>query len=459
MLKDKSVKLKSQEMDLTTGVLWKQILVFSIPLMMSNLLQVLFNISDIAVVGKFAGPSALGSVGSTTILVMLLTGIIIGVSGGINVLVALAIGLKSEKDIRETVHSAAIISVVMGVLLLLSGVLFARPVLVLLHTKEVLLEGAVSYLQIYCLGMPALALYNFGNAVFSAAGNTKKPLVYLIFSGVINIILNLFLVIVCHMGVYGVAIASIVSQYLSAVLIVRDLFQSKEFYGLQIRALKLTHQKTLQLLKLGVPAGLQMAIFCIANLFVQMGVNSFDATVVAGNSAAANADNLVNDIMTAFYTACASFMGQNIGANQRSRIKKSYLLSLFYSFTIALLIGGLLVLFGKQFLLLFTSDEAVAAAGMERLTIMGLSYCFSAFMDCTISASRALGKAFIPTVIVILGSCVFRVIWIYTIFAYYQTTTALYLLYIFSWTITAVAEIIYFIHAYRNKMRELPALV
>lgn len=454
MTKDKIMSKQLNKVDLTTGTLWKQILTFSIPLMLSNLLQVLFNISDIAVVGKFAGPIALGSVGSTTILVMLFTGILIGIAGGINVLVALSLGLKSSKDVSETVHSSAIISIITGVILFGAGLLFSRNILVLLHTKPELLEGAVSYLRIYCLGMPALAIYNFGNAVFSAAGNTKKPLIYLVISGVVNVILNLFLVIVCHLGVYGVAIASIAAQYLSAFLIVRDLFRSKELYGMRMSSLKLTKTKSLQVLQLGIPAGLQSAVFSIANLFVQTGVNSFNATVVAGNSAAANADNLVYDIMAAFYTACASFMGQNIGAGKRSRVKKSYLLSLAYSFLVALLLGGLLVLFGKQFLSLFTNDEMVAAAGMERLTIMGLSYCVSAFMDCTIAASRALGKTFMPTVIVISGSCVFRVIWIYTIFAVYRTTTALYLLYVFSWTITSIAEIIYFIYAYKKYMNE-----
>lgn len=449
-LDKKNINKKKKEIDLTTGVLWKQILVFSIPLMMSNLLQVLFNICDIAVVGKFAGSYALGSVGSTTTLVTLLTGILIGIAGAINVLTALSIGLKSPRDIEETVHSAAIISLIAGLGLLVGGLCFSRMILELLHTKEELIDGAASYLRIYCLGMPALALYNFGNAVFSAAGNTRKPLVYLIIAGIVNALLNLFLVIVCHLSVYGVAIASIVSQYLSAFLIIRDLHHTEELYRLNPAKLKLSDRMTRQILRLGIPAALQSTIFCVANLFVQTGVNSFNATIVAGNAAAANADNLIYDIMAAFYTACASFMGQNIGAKKEERVRKSYFLSVFYSFAIALLLGGLLVLFGRQFLSLFTSEEDVVMAGMERLTIMGMSYCVSSFMDCTIAASRALGKTFVPTVMVILGSCVFRVAWIFTIFALYRTTTSLYLLYVFSWSITAVAEILYFRRAYRQ---------
>lgn len=446
--------MKVNDKNLTTGVLWKQILAFSVPLMLSNLLQVLFNISDIAVVGKFAGPLALGAVGSTTTLVSLYTGMLIGLSGGINVLTALAIGHNCKKDIKETVHTAGLISLIAGILLMLFGIISCEQILELLKTKSRLMEGAVSYLHIYFLGLPALAMYNFGNAVFSAAGDTKRPLKYLTISGVLNVILNLIFVIVCNMNVYGVALASVIAQYLSGFLIVRDLFGSQELYGMHWNELRIAKDKAKRILKLGLPAAVQVAIFCIANLFVQVGVNSFNATVVAGNSAAANADTLVYDIMAAFYTACGSFMGQNIGARKKNRVWRSYLLSLLYSFLIALILGGLLVIFGQQFLSLFTSDKAVLDAGMERLNIMGLSYCISAFMDCTIAASRALGKTMIPTAIVILGSCIFRIAWIYTIFAYFQTTTSLYLLYVFSWTITAIAEIIYFSRIYKKSMSE-----
>lgn len=306
--------------DLTRGPLARQIWLFSLPLMASNLLQVLFNMADVAVVGRFAGPTALGSVGSTTTLVALFTGILIGLSGGINVLVALAVGADNRRDVEETVHTALIISGSIGALLLAAGALFAPDILVLLHTKEELLPGAVSYLRIYLLGLPALAVYNFGNAVLSSVGDTKSPLRYLSIAGVLNVALNLFFVLVCRLDVQGVAIASIISQYTSAFLILRHLFACGEVYGLRREKLHLSGDKAVRILRLGVPSGLQNAIFYVANLFVQMGVNSFDATVVAGNSAAANADNLVYDMMAAFYTACGSFMGQNYGAKRKERV-------------------------------------------------------------------------------------------------------------------------------------------
>ena len=442
--------MSNKTSDLTTGVLGKQILLLSLPLMFSNLLQVLFNISDIAVVGKFAGAYALGSVGSTSILLTLFLAVPLGMGGGINVLTALAIGSRSKKDVSETIHTAAIISLNAGILLLALGMFFARDLLTLLNTKEELIEGAVAYLHVYFLGMPAVALYNFGNAVFSAAGNTRKPLVYLSIAGVVNVILNLFFVIVLKIDVCGVAAASAISQYLSAGLLLKDLFRGEGMCRLQMTEMKLTGAKAKRILQIGVPSAFQYMIYSVANLFVQTGVNTFSATVVAGNSAAANADNLVYDIMAAFYTVCGSFMGQNLGARKKDRVKKSYLICLFYSFMIGLVVGLLLVLFGHQFLSLFANDAAVIEAGMERLMVMGLAYCISAFMDCTTAATRALGKTVFPTIVMILGSCVFRIVWIYTVFAVYHTTQALYLLYAVSWIITAIPEIIYFVIIYKK---------
>lgn len=287
-------------------------------------------------------------------------------------------------------------------------------------------------------------MFNFGNGVYSAAGNTKKPLTYLTVAGITNVLLNLFSVIVLNLGVAGVAIASVFAQYVSATLVVISLFSSKEHYGLYPEHLKFTPSKAARILSLGVPAGLQNAIFQFANLFLQAGVNSFDAVTVEGNSAAANADGIVYNMMNAFYVACTSFISQNHGAKKRDRILKSYYVSLAYSFLAGLIPGVLLVIFGRSFLSIFTVDSAVITEGLKRLTVMGFSYCISAFMDNTIAAARGLGKTGVPTLLVILGSCVFRIIWIYTIFAYFHTMESLYLLYAFSWTITAITEIIYF---------------
>ena len=446
-----SCQAKSKSM--TEGPLAKQILFVSLPLALSNLLQILFNMSDVAVVGRFAGSTALGAVGSTSTFVTLFTGFLIGLSNGVNVLAARYYGARHPKDVSKTVHSALVVSLLAGILLLAVG-LFGSPTLLrLLNTKEDLLPGAILYLRVYFLGMPALALYNYGNAVFSAIGETKKPLAYLSVAGVVNILLNLFFVIICNLDVAGVALASTIAQCLSAGLILRALTKVEDCYALDLHSIRLDLGTTKRILMLGIPAGLQNAIFAIANLFIQAGVNSFDSLMVKGNSAAANADAMIYDAMAAFYMACASFMSQNYGAGKLDRMRKSYFISLAYSFGVGLLLGGGLLVFGRQFLMLFTTESAVVDAGMKRIMVMGLAYCISAFMDCTIAASRGLGKTVGPTVIVVLGSCVFRVIWVYTIFAHFHTIPSLYLLYPFSWLLTAAAEIVYFIYSYRQAIR------
>ena len=448
--------MKSYEMDLSTGSLWKKALIFSVPLMFSNILQVLFNMSDIAVVGKFSGPIALGAVGSTSLLITLFTGILIGLASGVNALTALYIGSKHERNIKSCVHSSFVICLGAGILITLFGEIFTPAILRLMNTKEELIGGAVLYLRIYLLGAPALGLYNFGNAVLSAAGDTKRPLYCLLFSGILNVVLNLFFVIVCGMDVAGVGLASIISQYISAILVVGMLVKSKASFAFHLRNVReyLDSDKMRRVLSLGVPAAFQNTLFAIANLFVQASVNSFDHVMVEGNSAAANADPLVYDMMAAFYTAGTSFIAQNLGAGKKDRILKSYLICTGYAFVLALLLGVGIYVCRYGFLGIFTNDPDVVAAGIHRLSIMALSYAISAFMDGTIAASRGLGKTVVPTIVVILGSCVFRLAWVYTVFAHFHTIRALYLLYPVSWSITAAAEIAYFIKVYRQMMRE-----
>ena len=442
---------KEKQIQMTEGKLFPNIVLFSLPLMLSNILQVLFNMSDIAVVGKFAsGPEPLGSVGSCAIPVSLFTGLLIGMGGGINAITARYLGAGDRDKVRKTTHTSLIISLAYGVLIMIIGLLVIEPLLVLLGTKEELIDGAILYMKVYLLGSPALALYNYGNGVLSAAGDPKHPLYYLSAAGAINILLNLFFVIVCRLDVLGVALASIISQYLSSLLILIRLFRTKDMNSLTFAELAVDKSVAKSVLMLGIPAGLQNAIFAVANLFIQAAVNSFDAVVVEGNSAAANADSFIYDLMAAIYVACTTFMSQNLGAGKKDRVLRSYIITVLYSFFAALVFGVLLFIFGREFMGIFTNSDAVVEAGINRLSVMAFSYCISAFMDCTIAASRGLGKTVIPTIIVITGSCVFRIIWVYTIFAHYHTLVSLYLLYAFSWTLTAILEIAYFIHIYKK---------
>ena len=455
------VRRASGEIQMTDGSLWKNMFLFSVPLMLSQLLQVLFNMADVAVVGKFSSAEALGAVGSTTILVSLFTGFLIGMGSAVNVRVAQHLGAQHKVRTASSIRTAFVICLATGCIITVLCLLSARFMLELLGTKDDLIDGAVLYFRVYALGMPALGIFNFGNGVLSANGDTKRPLVYLMIAGILNVLFNLFFVIVCGMAEEGVALASIITQYVSATLILIHMAKQEDDCTFRLRDLKkgLDPQEKKRLLGLGIPAGLQSAVFAVANLFIQGAVNSFDSVMVEGNSAAANSDAIIYNVMAAFYTACSTFMGQNLGAGKWDRVLKSYFIGIAYSFVAGALLGGALFLFGREFLSLFANDEAVIAAGLQRTQIMSFSYAVSAFMDCTIAASRGIGKSFVPTVIVIMGSCVFRVVWIYTVFAYFHTIPSLYLLYIFSWTITAITEIVYFIINYKKTAAKQNACV
>ena len=440
----------SRTIEMTSGSLWKNILLFSIPLVLTQLLEVLFNLSDVAVAGKFADYRALGAVGSTTQLVTLFTGFLIGLGSGVNVEVARSLGAEDRERTEKNIHTSFIICAAAGVLLCLICCVFARDILVLLRTKDELLEGAVLYFSIYALGMPAMAVYNFGNGVLSAVGDTKRPLIYLSISGIINIVLNLFFVIVCRLGVIGVAIASIIAQYISAALIIRFLMKTYGSYGLRMKDIAIDRDAAAAVLRIGVPAAIQYSLFALANICIQTSINSFSHVVVEGNSAATNADSLIYDMMAAFYTACTSFIAQNLGARKKERVLRTFFITLAYSFLMGLVLGVALFIFQRPFLLLFTSDNAVIHYGQIRIGVMAFVYCVSAFMDNATAAARGIGKSVAPTIIVVMGSVVFRIIWLLTVFAYFKTLQSLYLIYVISWTLTAIAGNIYFAYHYRK---------
>ena len=449
-MKEMKAKNSKRTVPMTEGSLWKNLLLFSIPLAFSQVLEVMFNLSDVAIVGRFASYQALGSVGSTTLLVSLFTGFLIGMGAGVNARTAHALGAGDREHARNIIHTSLLLCLILGVIISIVCILFSPNMLALLNTKDELMDGAVLYLKIYALGMPAMAVYNFGHGVLNARGDTTRPLIYLSVAGVLNVILNLFFVIQCHMAADGVATASVIAQYVSAGLIMVNLFTRKDECRVRVKEIRFHKEAAKSVLLLGIPAGIQNSIFAIANLFVQSGVNTFSAVMVSGNSAAANADTLIFNTLSAFYTGCSTFMSQNWGAGKRDRVIKTYFISLLYSFGTAAILGILLMLFGRQFLSAFATEPAVIDAGMERIRIMWFSYALAPFMDCSIAASRGIGKSIAPMIIVILGSCVFRVIWVYTVFAWFHTITALYMLYSFSWLITATAEILYFRHSYKK---------
>ncbi|MCR5218583.1 MATE family efflux transporter [Treponema sp.] len=447
---------------LTSGSISKNILIFSLPLMFTNMLQVLFNMADVMVAGHFAGKLALAGVGSTSMLIFLFTGFLIGLGSGINVLSAFYLGARNQKMLDETVGTSFIFSLITGILFMITGIVFARPILILMKTRPELLDNAVLYFKLYMIALPASAIYNCGNGILTSGGDTRRPLIILSCAGVLNIGLNIFFVVFMKLSVAGVALGTVISQYLSAGLIVFVLCKGEKFctlpesdgfmgnVRLNFRNLHLSRNVFLRLIKLGIPAGFQNAIFYVANIFIQVGVNHFDSAIIAGCAASHNAETITFDCMAAFYTAGASFTGQNYGAKKKNRILKSYLVSTGYAAIVSLIFGGIFLLFGRQFIGLFNGSRDVIEGGYIRLVIMALSMWISAPMDATTSASRGLGKTAVPSLIIILGSCIFRIIWIYTIFAHFMTVRSLFILFPVSWAITAFAEVLYFIRIYRR---------
>ena len=440
--------MKQLEQSLTEGSLGKKIFLFSLPLMLSNLLQVLFNMADIAVVGKFAGSNALGSVGSTAILVTLFTSFLIGVGGGINVLVALHIGAGNKKEAKETITTAYVLCLCMGILLLLIGISSARGILSLMNTKPELIDGAVLYLRIYFLGLPAVGVYNCGNAILSAAGDTKKPLYFLSIAGVVNVALNLLLVIVFHLDVAGVAIASIISQYISAILITHALTHGDNVYTISLRHQPLhslvLKDKLIAILKLGLPSGLQNMVFMFANLFVQVGVNSFSATMVAANSAAANADGPVYEVMAAFYVACSSFMGQNLGANNVERARDGVKQAVFMGVGVLICISGAMALSARSLVSLFNQDPDVLHYGtLFILMTVPFRFC-SSFNQILAGSLRGSGDAKGPMCIMLFSFVVCRQIYLFfvTKIAFNEYTVGMG--YPVGWIVCAILSFLYY---------------
>ncbi|MBQ6807011.1 MAG: MATE family efflux transporter [Lachnospiraceae bacterium] len=438
---------KKYEMDMCSGSIVGKILLFSLPLMCSSILQLLFNAADIIVVGRFAGDNSLAAVGSNTSLINLLTNFFLGLSVGANVLVARYFGAKQEKDLSETVHTAMILSVCSGIILTIIGCLGAKQILIWMQTPEDVLPLAVIYLRIYFLGMAPTMLYNFGSAIMRAIGDTKRPLYYLFFAGVINVILNLIFVIVFRMDVAGVALATVISQTISAALIIRCMMRSDSSVHLELSGLRVHPDKFKRILQIGLPASFQGMVFSFSNVIIQSSVNSFGAIMVAGNSAAANIEGFVYVAMNAFHQAAISFTGQNVGAAKYERVNKILYASQFCVIAVGLLLGNAAVLWGEPLLGMYTSSPEVMEAGMGRLQIICGTYALCGMMDVMVGSLRGLGYSIMPMIVSLIGACGLRLLWIFTFFRMepFHTIESLYLTYPVSWMITFLTHVICFI--------------
>lgn len=449
---------RSHEIDMTTGPIFSKILMFVLPLMASGILQLLFNAADVIVVGKFAGSLALAAVGSNGPLINLFVNVFIGISTGANVLVARFYGSHDYDDLSRCVHSAIAISGILGILVAILGFFLSTPMLALMNTDPQVLPLASLYLKIYFLGIPATLVYNFGAAILRAVGDTERPLRFLIISGIINVVLNLILVIVFRLDVAGVGIATAVSQYVSAFLVLRCLMHSDGHYQLKPKEIRFYKDMILRILQIGFPAGLQSSIFSLSNVLIQSSINSFGYITMAANSAAGNIDGFIYISVNAVHHAGLSFTSQNYGAKQFDRIKRIFFLCGITVFSIGLIMGSVFNLLGPQLLSLYVSSSdpnyaAVVSTGLVRMRIVGMSYCLCGLMDTCTGLLRGLGKSWTPLIISTLGACVFRVVWIYTVFAVFRTLNVLYLSYPISWTITPIVQIIVLIYTFKKRCK------
>ena len=443
---------KSYEIDMCDGPLLSKILLFSVPLMMSGILQLLFNAADIIVVGRFAGSSALAAVGSTSSLINLLINVFVGLSVGVNVLVAKYYGGQREKDMSETVHTAVLTSLLSGLFLVILGGIAARPLLHLMGTPDDVLDQAVLYMRIYFLGMPVLMVYNFGAAILRAIGDTRRPLYFLFMAGVVNVALNLFFVIGLGMGVDGVGWATVISEHVSALLVLKSLMEAPGALKLNLKELRIHPKKLKRIVKIGLPAGMQGAIFSISNVLIQSSGNSFGSIAMAGNTASANIEGFVYTAMNAVYQTNLSFTSQNLGGRKYSRINRIMYICLAVVTVVGITLGITAVLAGDLLLGIYSSDAQVLRYGMLRLEIICGTYFLCGIMDCMVGSLRGLGYSVIPMFVSLTGACGFRVLWVFTVFAAYRSLDVLYLSYPVSWAITAIAHMITF----RKIRRKIP---
>lgn len=430
---------KKYEMDMCSGSILKKMLIFTLPLMLSSILQLLFNAADIVVVGRFAGDNSLAAVGSTTALINLLTNLFVGLSIGANVTAARNYGGKREDALSRTVHTAVTISIISGVILTVIGVVGTKEMLRLMSTPDEIIDLAADYLRIYFAGITATTIYNFGSALLRAIGDTKRPLYYLLAAGAVNVVLNLLFVIVFKMDVSGVALATIISESLSAFLVIRCLMRETGAIKLELKKLRVHKAELISIIRIGLPAGFQGIVFALSNVVIQSSVNLFGNIVVAGNSAAANIEGFVYMAMNSFYQATLSFMSQNFGAGEYKRLNKILACGELCVVVVGLVLGNAAVLFGNQLLSIYSDSPEVIAAGMVRLHYISKVYFLCGIMDVLVGALRGIGYSVLPMVVSLLGACGLRLLWIATVFQIpqFHKIEVVYLSYAITWIITA----------------------
>ena len=430
------------EIDMCNGPIMSKLISFSVPLILSGMLQLMFNAVDIIVVGQFSGSTSLAAVGSTTALINVFVNLFMGISLGANVVSARCYAMGRREEMSKTVHTAITIALVSGIIMAVIGVIFAKGALLLMGTPENVINLATLYMRIYFLGMPFFMLYNYGAAILRAVGDTKRPLIFLVISGCINAGINMLLVIVFDMGVAGVAIGTVISQFVSCALVINCLYRTKSSYQLRFSKLKIEKDYMIQIFQVGVPAGIQSTVINFSNALLQSSVNSFGSVAMAGYTAANNVLGFLYVSVNSITQACMSFTSQNYAVGKHKRMDRVLIDCIVLSISVALILGGGAYLFGTYILNIYTSDADVIKCGLEILSITTVPYFFCGIMDLFPGALRGMGYSTIPMILSIIGTVGIRILWIFVFFPMHRSLYFLFISYPGSWIATIVMQVI-----------------
>lgn len=445
-------KTNKYEIDMCNGSILDKLISFSIPLMLSGILQLLFNAVDIIVVGRFTGSEALAAVGSTTALINVFVNFFIGISLGSNVLAARFFAAGKDKEMSETVHTAITLALISGVGMGIIGVLAAKGALMLMDTPDNVLNLSTLYMRIYFVGMPFFMLYNYGAAILRAVGDTKRPLLFLIISGSVNVVLNLIFVIRFHMGVAGVAIATVISQAISCVLVLRCLYRTESSYQLRFSRLGMKAKYVKQIFQVGVPAGIQSTIINFSNVLLQSSVNSFGSVAMAGYTAANNILGFLYVSINSVTQACMSFTSQNYAVRRFKRMDKILLECLGLTVAVSLVFGGGSYLFGSELMHIYTKSADVVACGVDIMLYTTVTYFLCGMMDLFPGALRGMGHSAVPMILSVIGTVGTRIVWIYLVFPYHRALDFLFISYPVSWLLTIIMQVICFYFVRKNEI-------
>lgn len=440
------------EIDMTSGNLCKKIFLFSVPMMFTGILQLLYNAADLIVCGKFGSEHSVAAISATNALINLIINLFLGLSIGANVLMARCFGSNNKEKGDRVIHTAMLFSIIVGIVIGAFGFCFCGFFLKLMNTPSDVIDLSTTYLRIYFLGLPFSMIYNFGSSIMRATGDTKRPFYFLTFAGIFNVLLNLLLVIVFHLDVAGVAVATITAQGISAFLVVFFMVRNKGFYRLNLRKLKLHKKEAIEIAMIGLPAGIQGSIFSLSNVLIQSSVNSLGTTVMDGNGAACSLEGFVYVCMNSVAQACVAFVSANFGAKRIENIRKSIFSSVFIVLAVGLGVGLFVLLLGENLLGLYLKDSTAISEGYKRLLIICPTYFLCGLMDTFAYSLRGIGYSLLPAIVSLAGACGLRILWIYTVFPieYFNSLRWLVASYPISWLITSSVHVLFLTHLYKK---------